>query len=135
MIDKLKTILENYSSISEKMANPEIIGNVSEYAKLAKEHRQLSETVTLAKQYIKTYNHIQEDEEILDGMIKIWKKSSFDGGRHMTRMKKAIALRGQSACFTWGVMWRCGFKKAQCSPSLPSNTNTPKNRPQIMVRQ
>ena len=30
------------------------------------------------------------DEEILDDMIKIWKKSSFDGGRHMTRMKKAI---------------------------------------------
>ncbi len=29
-------------------------------------------------------------EEELDQMIKIWKKSTFDGGRHMTRMKKTI---------------------------------------------
>lgn len=29
-------------------------------------------------------------EDMLDRMIKIWKKSSFDGGRHMTRMKKTI---------------------------------------------
>ncbi len=29
-------------------------------------------------------------EDMLDKMIKIWKKSTFDGGRHMTRMKKTI---------------------------------------------
>jgi len=29
-------------------------------------------------------------EDSLDKMIKIWKKSTFDGGRHMTRMKKTI---------------------------------------------
>jgi|TARA_Y100000034_G_C6893453_1_gene411472 RpiB/LacA/LacB family sugar-phosphate isomerase len=28
--------------------------------------------------------------EIFDRMIKIWKRTSFDGGRHMTRMKKTI---------------------------------------------
>jgi len=67
MIDKLQIILDNYSALSEKMADPEIISNVPEYAKLAKEHRQMSKTVTLAKQYIKIYNHIQEDEEILNG--------------------------------------------------------------------
>ncbi len=27
-------------------------------------------------------------ENDLDRMVKIWKKTSFDGGRHMTRMKK-----------------------------------------------
>ena len=67
MIDKLKIILENYSSLSEKMANPDIISNVTEYAKLAKEHRQMSETVSLAKEYIKTHNQIEDDEEILNG--------------------------------------------------------------------
>ena len=30
------------------------------------------------------------DEETLDKMIKVWKKTTFDGGRHMTRMKKTI---------------------------------------------
>lgn len=29
-------------------------------------------------------------EDMLDRMIKIWKESTFDGGRHMTRMKKTI---------------------------------------------
>jgi ribose 5-phosphate isomerase B len=27
---------------------------------------------------------------MLDKMVKIWKQSSFDGGRHMTRMKKTV---------------------------------------------
>ncbi len=30
------------------------------------------------------------DPEMLDKMIKIWKGASFDGGRHMTRMKKTV---------------------------------------------
>tara|TARA_B100000686_G_C16666663_1_gene903990 strand:- start:89 stop:1156 length:1068 start_codon:yes stop_codon:yes gene_type:complete len=67
MIDKLKIILENYSSLSEKMADPNIISNVAEYAKLAKEHRQMSNTVILAQEYIAIYNQIEEDEEILTG--------------------------------------------------------------------
>ena len=29
-------------------------------------------------------------EDMLDRMIKIWKETTFDGGRHMTRMKKTI---------------------------------------------
>ena len=67
MIDKLKIILENYSALSEQMAEPAIISNVTEYARLAKEHRQMSDTVVLAKEYISIYNQIQDDEEILDG--------------------------------------------------------------------
>ena len=67
MIDKLKDILKNYSSISEQMASPDIVNNVAEYSRLAKEHRQMSETVTFAQKYIKIYNNIQDDEEILDG--------------------------------------------------------------------
>ncbi len=62
MIDKLKIILKNYSSLSEQMADPNIISNVAEYAKLAKEHRQMSNTVALAQEYITIYNQIQEDE-------------------------------------------------------------------------
>ena len=67
MIDKLKDILKNYSSLSEQMASPNIINNVAEYSRLAKEHRKMSETVTLAKEYIKIYAQIQDDEEILEG--------------------------------------------------------------------
>ena len=34
--------------------------------------------------------HEYVSEDMLDRMIKIWKKTTFDGGRHMTRMKKTI---------------------------------------------
>lgn len=33
------------------------------------------------------------DWKQLDKMIKIWKKSTFDGGRHMTRMKKTLEAK------------------------------------------
>ena len=33
MIDKLKIILEKYSSLSKQMADPNIVNNVTEYAK------------------------------------------------------------------------------------------------------
>ena len=55
MIDKLQKILKNYLSITEQMANPDIISNIAEYSRLAKEHRKMSETVMLAKEYIKIY--------------------------------------------------------------------------------
>lgn len=35
-------------------------------------------------------------ENVLDKMIKIWKQTSFDGGRHMTRMKKTITQSDNS---------------------------------------
>ena len=67
MINKLKEILKTYVAITEQMADPKIISNIAEYSKLAKEHRQLSTTADLAQEYIKIYNHIKEDEEILHG--------------------------------------------------------------------
>ena len=67
MINKLKEILQTYSFITKQMTDPNIVNNITEYSRLAKEHSQMSKTAELAKQYIKIYNHIQEDEEILQG--------------------------------------------------------------------
>ena len=67
MIKKLQSLIETYSILSKKMAEPNIISDVARYTKLAKEYRQLTPTINLAHQYIKTFGHIQEDEEILQG--------------------------------------------------------------------
>ena len=67
MIKKLQSLIETYSILSKKMAEPNIISDVARYTKLAKEYRKLTPTINLAHQYIKTFRHIQEDEEILQG--------------------------------------------------------------------
>ena len=48
------------------MSDPNIVSDIPQYTKLAKEHRQLTPTIELAHRYIKVFNHIEEDEEILN---------------------------------------------------------------------
>jgi len=67
MINKLLKLVENYNNIAEQMANPNIVSNIDKYTLLAKEHRQLTPAIELAKQYISIYNSIREGEEILQG--------------------------------------------------------------------
>ena len=67
MIDKLKKIISDYNLLSEQMSIPETIANIKKYTNLAKQHRQLSDIIPQANEYIKTYNQIADDEEILKG--------------------------------------------------------------------
>jgi peptide chain release factor 1 len=96
MIEKLEEILKNYSLLSEKMANPDIVNNVSEYAKLAKEHRSMSEQANLAQEYIKLYNQIEEDEEILQGddpeLKEIVKEEIVDLKNKLEQLEQKIKL-------------------------------------------
>ena len=67
MIEKLIQLVDYYNNIVEKMSNSDVIADRDKYTALAKEHRQLTSTIELAKKYIMLYNQIQEDEEILQG--------------------------------------------------------------------
>jgi len=67
VIDKLKEIMSDYSELSIQMSNPDIILNIKEYTKLAKEHRRLSDIIPEVKKYISTYEQIKDDEGILKG--------------------------------------------------------------------
>ena len=67
MINKLKQLISHYNDLSDKMSNPDIITNIKKYTALAKEYRGLREVVQSAKVYLKKFNQLQEDEEILQG--------------------------------------------------------------------
>ena len=67
MIDRLNQLIEEYQTISEKMSNPDIISNIKEYSSLAKEHRKIDPIIPKAKLYIKNFEQLKEDEEILQG--------------------------------------------------------------------
>jgi len=52
MIEKLENLVQGFNNLSLKMSEPEVISNIPEYTKLAKEH---------------IYKQIKDDEEILKG--------------------------------------------------------------------
>ena len=66
MIEKLYKLKDAFKLISEKMSDPQIVNNIQEYTKLAKEHTQLAPTIDIANKYIAVYKQIQDDEEILN---------------------------------------------------------------------
>ena len=70
MIDRLNQLIKEYNIITEKMSDPNIISNIKKYSSLAKEHRKMDSIIPKAKLYIKQFNHLKEDEEILQGNDK-----------------------------------------------------------------
>ena len=70
MIDKLKSLIKQFNDLSEKMSNPDIVSDIKQYSSLAKEHKRLSPIIPNVHDYIKKFNHIKEDEEILKGNNK-----------------------------------------------------------------
>ena len=67
MVNKLKKIILDYNHLSEEMSKPDIVADINQYTTLAKQHRQLSNIIPKANLYIKLYNQIADDEEILKG--------------------------------------------------------------------
>ena len=70
MIDRLNQLIEEYQMISEKMSDPDIVANIKEYSGLAKKHRTIDPIIPKAKLYIKNFEQLKEDEEILQGNDK-----------------------------------------------------------------
>ena len=67
MIDKLQTVLARYDELAELMNLPDAMQDMKAFTKLAREHRSLTELVDESKKYIKTFNQLKDDEEILNG--------------------------------------------------------------------
>ena len=67
MIDKLQTVLARYDELAELMNLPDAMQDMKAFTKLAREHRSLTELVDESKIYIKTFNQLKDDEEILNG--------------------------------------------------------------------
>ena len=67
MINRMKQILDDYNKITTKISNPNIMADIKEYTKLAKEAKYFSRFIPRVKEYIKIYNQLKEDEDILLG--------------------------------------------------------------------
>ncbi|AIH04616.1 MAG: Peptide chain release factor 1 [Thermodesulfobacterium sp. 37_54] len=65
-LTKLETIERKFEDLAAKLSDPEIISDPSVYAKLAKEHSELTEIVSVFKEYKKVLKEIEENKTIIE---------------------------------------------------------------------
>ena len=67
MKDKLKTIIDKHSLLSEQLADPEIFNDQKKLTTTAKEHSALEDVVNVGKEYLAVLQNIEDDKSILNG--------------------------------------------------------------------
>ncbi|HCE80378.1 peptide chain release factor 1 [Thermodesulfobacterium commune] len=65
-LTKLEAIERKFEDLAAKLSDPEIISDPSVYAKLAKEHSELTEIVSVFKEYKKVLKEIEENKTIIE---------------------------------------------------------------------
>ena len=67
MKDKLQTIIDKHSLLSEQLADPEIFNDQKKLTTTAKEHSSLEDVVNVGKEYLAVLQNIEDDKSILKG--------------------------------------------------------------------
>ena len=67
MKDKLQTIIDKHSLLSEQLADPEIFNDQKKLTTTAKEHSALEDVVNVGKEYLAVLQTIEDDKSILNG--------------------------------------------------------------------
>ena len=67
MREKLQTIIDKHSLLSEQLADPEIFNDQKKLTATAKEHSALEDVVNVGKEYLAVLQNIEDDKSILDG--------------------------------------------------------------------
>lgn len=70
MLEKLDFIEEKYNDLTNKISDPEVIADQSEWQKLMKEHAGLEEIVNKYKEYKDVLKNIDDDKEMLEDKIE-----------------------------------------------------------------
>lgn len=66
MFDKLENVEKRYEELNQKISDPEVIANQSEWQKLMKEHAEIQELVEKYREYKKVSKNIEDLKEMLD---------------------------------------------------------------------
>jgi peptide chain release factor 1 len=65
MLDKLKFIEQKYNELSEKISDPNIINNISEWQKYVKEHAEIEPIVVKFREYNEAAEQLESAKEML----------------------------------------------------------------------
>ena len=66
MFQKLEDVEKRFDELTQKISDPEIIANQSEWQKLMKEHAEISEIVEKYREYKKVKENLEEAKEMLN---------------------------------------------------------------------
>ena len=66
MRDKLQTIIDKHTFLSEQMTDPSIFNDQKKLTTIAKEHSSLENIVNVGKDYLSVLQNIDDDKSILD---------------------------------------------------------------------
>lgn len=66
MFDKLDNVEKRYEELNQKISDPEVIANQSEWQKLMKEHADIAEIVEKYREYKKILSSIEDLKEMLN---------------------------------------------------------------------
>ncbi|MGA7874566.1 MAG: peptide chain release factor 1 [Desulfoferrobacter sp.] len=66
MFERLDTIEEKIRKLEEDLSNPDLLANLKEYQKVAKEHAELAPIVETYKSYTKAKLQLTENQELLE---------------------------------------------------------------------
>lgn len=67
LLDKLPALQEKFKDLETQLSDPELMANNREYAKVAREHNDMSNVLNVFDRYEILINNIEEDESILKG--------------------------------------------------------------------
>lgn len=73
MFAKLDSLEQRYAEVEQELSNPEVYGNPEEYKRLSKAHADLSEIVSVYREYREVLEQLEENRELLqdaDGDIR-----------------------------------------------------------------
>ena len=67
MIDRLESIAAKSRELEERLGNPEVVGNLQEYRKIAKEHAELAPLVAAYRRYRQLHEQYRNNQQMLGG--------------------------------------------------------------------
>ncbi|MBX3044143.1 MAG: peptide chain release factor 1 [Candidatus Kapabacteria bacterium] len=65
MYDKVKSILERFESVEEKLNDPNIMSDVKSYKEISREHKQLKILADISRKYIKLTDDYEANKEMI----------------------------------------------------------------------
>jgi peptide chain release factor 1 len=65
MRDKLEALLASYGELTEKLGDPQVLGDQKQYTKLAKEHASMTPLAKKIEEYFEVLDGIEDAEEIM----------------------------------------------------------------------
>ena len=94
MFEKLKDVEAKYIELEKRMQEPEVYSDPAQYARCAREQKEIASVVEAYRRYMKAKNQVEEAEALLsDPDLKDMARDEIDEGRaEMERLTEEIKL-------------------------------------------